>query len=87
VETFTGENEQLTFGLLPTRSGIKPVSVSATEFSLTGLITALTQVDLNRIADLAKSFKNAAPRANAILVIAHAVLDKNANPKRTAAAR
>jgi len=85
VEKFTGENEQLTFGLLPTRSGIKPISVTAAEFSVTGLITALTQVDLNRTTDLAKSFKNAAPRANAILVIAHAVLDKNANPKRTAA--
>jgi hypothetical protein len=75
VETFTGENEQLTFGLLATRTGIKTMSVTAADFSLTGLINALTEVDLTRTTDLAKSFKNAAPRATAILAIAHAVLN------------
>jgi hypothetical protein len=76
VERFTGENDQLTFGLLATRTGIKPMSVRAPDFSLPGLIHALTEVDLTRTADVAKTFKNAAPRATAILAIAHAILNK-----------
>lgn len=76
VESFTGENEQLTFGLLATRSGIKTTSVTAEDFSLIGLINAFTEVDLTRTADLAKSFKYAAPRATAVLAIANTVLNK-----------
>ena len=74
VETFNGENEQLTFGLLATRTGIKTMSVSAVDFSLSGLISALTKLDLTRTTDVAKSFENPAPRANAILAIARALL-------------
>jgi hypothetical protein len=77
VETFNGENEQLTFGLLATRTGIRTMSVSAVDFNLTGLISALTKVDLTRTTDVAKSFKNAAPRATAILAIARALLKTN----------
>lgn len=77
VETFTGENEQLTFGLLATRTGIKTMSVSAKDFGLTGVISALAKMDLTRTTDLAKSFKNAAPRATAILAIATALLHAN----------
>jgi hypothetical protein len=79
VETFTGENQPLSFGLLPTRTGIKIMNVRGEDFSLTGLINTLTEVDLTRTADLAKSFKYAAPRANAILAIANAVLNKKAS--------
>jgi hypothetical protein len=83
VETFTGENEQLTFGLLATRTGVKTMSVRAADFSLSGLINALTEVDPTRTTDLAKSFKNPAPRATAILAIAHALLNTktSASPK------
>jgi len=76
VESFTGENERLAFGLLATRTGIKTTSVRAEDFSLVGLINALTEVDLTRTADLAKSFKYAAPRATAVLAIANTVLNK-----------
>ena len=76
VEKFTGEDQPLTFGVVGTRTGIKMMSVKAEDFSLIGLIKALTEVDLTRTADLAKSFKNAAPRANSILAMAHAVLNK-----------
>ena len=74
VETFTGEGD-LTLGVLATRTGIKMMNVKAADFNLTGLINALTEVDLTRTTDLAKSFKNAGPRATAILAMAHAILN------------
>ena len=83
VEGFTGDNEQFSFGMLATRTGIKTMSLRADEFSLNGLIAKLTELDLTRTADVAKSFKNAAPRATATLAIARAVLNK----KPAAAAR
>lgn len=76
ADNFTGESEQLTFGLLMTRSGVKSINIRATDFSLPGLFHALAKIDLNRTADLAKSFKNPAPRATAILSVAGAVLNK-----------
>ena len=79
VEGFSGENENLSFGLLATRTGIRTMSISAEDFNLSGLIDALTAVDLNRTGDVAKSFKHAAPRATAILAMAHAVLNRRAS--------
>jgi hypothetical protein len=76
---FTGENEQLTFGLLATRSGIKSVNIRAADFALGGLVYALTEIDLIRTADLSKSFKNPAARATATLSMAQAVLNKKAS--------
>ena len=73
VETFTGDGD-LVLGVLATRTDIKMMTVKATDFSLTGLINTLAEVDLTRTSDLAKSFKNAGPRATAILAMAHAVL-------------
>lgn len=78
VEKFTGENEQLSFALLVTRSGVKPINIRAEDFALAGLIRALTEADLPRTHDLAKSFKNLAARATAILTMAQTVLDKRA---------
>jgi hypothetical protein len=73
---FTGENDQLTFGLLMTRSGVKSMNIRAADFSLAGLFHVLAEIDLNRTADLAKSFKNPAPKATAVLSVAGAVLNK-----------
>lgn len=75
ADTFTGENVQLNFSILPTRSGIKISSVTANDFGLSGVIHSLTREDLYRSVDLAKSFKNDAPRAAAILAVASAVLE------------
>ena len=79
AENFTGENEQLSFGLLATRSGIKTINIRADDFTLAGLVRALAEVDLNRTLDVAKSFKNPAPRAATILTMAQTVLNKNAS--------
>lgn len=76
ADKFTGENVQLNFSILATRSGIKISSVSAEGFGLSGVIRSLTQEDLNRSIYLAKSFKNDAPRAAATLAIARSVLER-----------
>lgn len=76
ADKFTGENVQLNFSVLPTRSGIKISSVTANDFGLAGVIHLLAREDLYRSVDLAKSFKNDAARATAILAVASAVLEK-----------
>jgi hypothetical protein len=76
ADKFTGENVQLRFSLLATRSGVKITSVNAEDFGLSGVLRSLTKDDLYRSIDLAKSFKNDAPRATAILAIANAMLKK-----------
>lgn len=75
AENFTGENVQLTFPLW-TKSGPKFPSIGGEDFGLSGVLRSLTKDDLYRSIDLAKSFKNDAPRATAILAIANAVLGK-----------
>lgn len=79
AEKFTGENEQLSFGLLVTRAGVKTINIRAEDFTLSSLIRALTEADLNRTLDLAKSFKNPEPRATIILTMAQTVLNKSAS--------
>jgi hypothetical protein len=76
ADKFTGDNVQLDFSILPTRSGIKISSVAAKDFGLSGVIRLLTQEDLYRSLELARTFKNDAPRATATLAIARAVLEK-----------
>jgi hypothetical protein len=73
---FTGENVQLTFPLW-TKTGPKFASIGGEDFGLSGVLRSLTKDDLYRSIDLAKDFKNDAPRAVAILAIASAMLDKN----------
>jgi hypothetical protein len=75
AENFTGENVQLTFPLW-TKSGPKFPSIGGEDFGVSGVVRSLTKDDLYRSIDLAKSFKNDAPRANAILAVASAVLEK-----------
>jgi hypothetical protein len=75
AEKFTGENVQLRFAIVST-SGLKISSVGGEDFGLSGVLRSLTKDDLYRSIDLAKSFKNDAPRANAILATANAVLEK-----------
>jgi hypothetical protein len=76
-DKFIGDTTSLTFSLLSTRSGLNITSVSAEDFSLSGVLRSLTKDDLYRAIDLARSFKNDAPRAAAILSVAGAVLNGN----------
>jgi hypothetical protein len=74
AESFTGEN-QLNSSLF-TKSGVKFTSIGGEDFSLSGVLRSLTEDDLYRSIDLAKSFKNDAPRAAATLAIASTLLEK-----------
>lgn len=75
TEKFTGKNEELTL-MMATKSGVKFTRIGGKDFGLSGMLRSLTKVDLYRSVDLAKSFKNDAPRAVATLAIASAVLEK-----------
>jgi hypothetical protein len=75
TEKFTGKNEELTL-MMATNSGVKFTRIGGKDFGLSGMLRSLTKVDLYRSVDLAKSFKNDAPRAVATLAIASAVLEK-----------
>ncbi|MGI8836695.1 MAG: hypothetical protein ACR2H4_08675 [Pyrinomonadaceae bacterium] len=75
ADEFTGEDVQLHFPLM-TKSGLKITSIGGEDFGLTGVLQSLTKDDLYRSIDLARSFKNEAPRANATLAVAKAVLQK-----------
>lgn len=73
-EDFNGEN-WIRFSML-TRSGIKTIGIGGDNFSLSRGFQLLAKDDLYRSIDLAKSFKNDAPRATSILAIASAILEK-----------
>lgn len=71
---FNGENS-IRFSL-PTRSGIKTISIGGENFSLFRVFQMLAKDDVYRSIDLTKSFKNDAPRATSILAIASQILEK-----------
>lgn len=74
-EDFNGENS-IRFSM-PTRGGIKTISIGGENFNLFRLFQLLGKEDLYRSIDLTKSFKNDAPRSASILGIASAVLSEN----------
>jgi hypothetical protein len=74
-ETFTGENAQIS-SFMNTNSGVKLTRFGGPDCSLSGVLRSLTRDDFYRSIDLAKSFKNNAPRVTATLAIASEVLEK-----------
>lgn len=46
------------------------------EFDVVGIFTELTRDDYNRAVELARGFEREAPRANAVIAIARAVLEE-----------
>jgi hypothetical protein len=74
AEDFTGEN--VLQSAMFTRGGVKFISIGGEDFSLSGVFQALAKDELDRSADLAKSFQNDAPRAAATLAIASGILEK-----------
>lgn len=75
AEGFTGEDARLSI-TLRFRDGVMLNSVNATEFDLTGLFRGLAKDDLYRAIEVTKNFTVEAPRANAQLAIARAVLEE-----------
>lgn len=74
ADNFTGEN-QITYSIAA-KNVIKFTQIGGEESGLAGLFRLLAKDDLNRSVDLARSFKNDAPRATATLAIAGSLLDK-----------
>jgi hypothetical protein len=62
--------------MLVTNSGTRFIKLPAEDFSLWRVLRSLAQGDLERSVELAKGFKYDAPRANATLAIARAILEK-----------
>jgi hypothetical protein len=75
IDKFSGENVELIFPMM-TNNGLKFTNIGGEEFGLSGLLRLLTEDDLYRASDLARNFKNAAPRAVAVLAVARAVMEK-----------
>jgi hypothetical protein len=74
-EKFNGESVELHFPFAA-KSGLRITSVGGADFGLSGVLRSLAADDLYRSIDLAKGFKNDAPRAVAVLAIAGALLQK-----------
>ena len=79
-EKFNGENVELHFPFA-TKSGLRITSVGGADFGVSGVLRSLASDDLYRSIDLAKGFKNDAPRAVALLAIAGSLLQKVAKAK------
>jgi hypothetical protein len=77
---FTGDDVDIPVALI-TKSGLNIISAGGEDLGLSGVLRSLVIDDLNRSIDLAKSLKNDAPRANATLVIARAILENNNETK------
>jgi hypothetical protein len=78
-ERFNGENVELHFPFM-TKSGLRITSVGGADFGLSGVLRSLAKDDLYRSIDLAKAFKNDAPRAIAILAVASSLLERVETP-------
>lgn len=80
-ERFNGDNVELHFPFA-TKSGLRIISVGGADFGLSGALRSLAKDDLYRSIDLAKEFKNDAPRAIALLAVASSLLEKVDTPLR-----
>lgn len=78
-ERFSGENVELHFPFA-TKSGLRITSVGGADFGLSGVLRSLAKDDVYRSIDLAKGFKNDAPRAVAVLAVASSLLEKVVTP-------
>jgi hypothetical protein len=72
---FTGERASLSF-TVASPGGVYTISIGGEEFDLSRAMRLLAKEDFYRSVDVAKSFKNDAPRATATLALARAVLEK-----------
>jgi len=75
ADNFSGEDGQLTFRMIA-KSMRSIEQHPAPDFDVTGIFETLTQDDYDRSVELARGFTREAPRANATLAIARAVLEE-----------
>jgi hypothetical protein len=86
ADAFTGED-----GLLTSNARSKDVIMmkkdSAPDFDIAGVFGEAARSDLERATQLARGFKGEAPRTNAVIAVAGAVLSEKAAPQARAASR
>jgi hypothetical protein len=75
AEGFTGEDGALRI-TLQTKSMTSMRMSSAQDFDVLGIFGELAKDDYNRTVELARGFEREAPRANAVIAIARAVLEE-----------
>ena len=80
TEEFSGEANGMRVVLI-TSSGLKLIDLDTSALNLSALVSSLAKQDLARTIDLAKSFKNEAPRSVAILAAASAAMAKAKDKK------
>jgi hypothetical protein len=74
AEGFTGEDGVLRIGL-QTKTMTSLRSSSVEDFDVAGIFAELAKEDYSRTVELARGFEREAPRANAVIAIARAVLE------------
>jgi hypothetical protein len=57
-------------------------SSGAPDFDVSGIFSELAKDDYNRTVELARGFEREAPRANAVIAIAKAILENKDKPNR-----
>jgi len=73
AETFTGEDGQISFRIIAknANSGHRH---TISDFDVAGIFSRLSADDYDKSVEMARGFQNGAPRANAVIAIAHAIL-------------
>jgi hypothetical protein len=80
AKDYTGEDGRLSTQFQSKNMTMRS-STSAQSFDLTDIFTKLAKEDLQRAADLARTFEGESPRAFATLAVARTVLGKTEQPK------
>jgi hypothetical protein len=73
--TFTGEDGELTFRIM-TKSTRSITQHPVPDFDVAGVFQLLANEDYEKAVELARVFEREAPRANAVIAIALAVLEE-----------
>ena len=81
VNDFTGEDAQIVSRLV-TKRGSSTTNFTVETFDLNNIFSQLSKDDLVRAVELAKNFKNEAPRSTAMLAIVRSVLNQKPEGQR-----
>jgi hypothetical protein len=79
-EGFTGEDGVIRIAL-QAKGMSSSRSSSVADFDVLGIFSELARDDYNRTVELARGFEREAPRANAVIAIAKAILENKDKPK------
>jgi len=81
ADGFTGEDGQLVI-TISSKGRSARRNISAPDFEISGLFSKLAKDDYDRAVQLANAFRGEEPRASAVIVIAHSLLDSKESPSK-----